>query len=91
MKKYEEALAPHLNKVITENRTDMIGYVFQIYAAMILYSPDRDLSQDYSVILGSVTDAENWRKDLKYLAPGQAKIIAAVAYRHPNFLKEGLD
>ena len=90
VKKYEETLTPHLNKVVSENRTDMIGYVFQIYAAMILYTPDRELSNDYSVILGSVTDADNWKKDLKYLAPGQAKIIAAVAYRHPNVLKEGL-
>jgi len=76
--------------VIQENWTDIIGYVFQIYGALILYRPDDWISEDYLVILNSILDTDNWNTDLKYLAPGQSKIICAVAYKYPDVIQKNL-
>lgn len=85
---YQSELQPHMNKVINDNRTDIIGYVFQIYAAFIQFSTTDSLSEDMTNIVNSILDKENWKADLKYLAPAQSKILQAVAIKHPSWVND---
>ena len=72
---YEVKLEQKLFKIISENRTDITGYVFQIFAALILYWPEKQLSNNFKTIFKSILEDQNWIQEMKYLAPGQAKVI----------------
>ena len=81
---YEIKLEPKLFKIISENRTDITGYVFQIFAALILYRPEPTLSENFRTIFKSIIDDQNWTQDFKYLAPGQSKVIQSLMIKYPN-------
>ena len=72
---YEVKLEPKLFKIISENRSDITGYVFQIFAALILYRPEPTISDNFRTIFQSIISDSNWTQDFKYLAPGQSKVI----------------
>jgi len=89
IKSYEEALLPVLNGILTENRTDIIIYVFQIYAAFVLYSSSSELAQSYAQVARSVLeDPSNTDLDMKYLVPAYVKLLSAILYRHTGFFAD---
>lgn len=88
---YEVKLEPKLFKIISENRTDITGYVFQIFAALILYRPEPTLSENFRTIFKSIIDDQNWTQDFKYLAPGQSKVIQSLMIKYPNEVAPSMD
>lgn len=86
VKEYEDALLPKLNNIIEKNRTDVIIYVFQIYAAFVLNSASSELGNTYAVIAKSVLeDPSNTDADMKYLVPGEIRLLCAILYKYPDF------
>jgi hypothetical protein len=84
---YESQLLPIFNKIVEEGRTDIIGYVFQIYAAFIQFIDQPELSNTYAVIAKSVLeDPSNSDPEMNYLVPGYIRLLCAILYKHPNFL-----
>lgn len=62
--------------MVEENRTDIIIYVFQIYAAFVLTSGTAQLPGTYEVLAKSVLeDPSNTDPDMKYLVPGEIRLL----------------
>lgn len=65
-----------MNKIVEENRTDIIIYVFQIYAAFVLASNNDRLTDPYEVLAKSILeDPSNTDPDMKYLVPGEIRLL----------------
>ena len=80
-------MLPVLNSIVTDGqRTDIIIYVFQIYAAFILNSSSPSLENTYEVIAKSVLeDPSNVAEDMRYLVPGEVKLLNSILYKHLDF------
>ena len=88
---YEVKLEPKMFKIIEENRTDITGYVFQIFAALILYRPETRISDNFRTIFQSIINDSNWTNEFKYLAPGQSKVIQAIMTLYPDEIDSSFD
>ena len=77
-----------MNKILQEQRTDIIMYVFQIYAALVSNSSSNDLGETYSILAKStLEDASNTDPEMRYLVPGQIKLLCSIMYKFPAFFE----
>lgn len=92
LQEYEEKLLPILNKIVEEGRTDIIIYVFQIYAAFVMNSTSTELPPTYATLAKSIMeDPSNTDLDMKYLVPGEIRLIIAILYKYPSYFAEYKD
>lgn len=83
---YEEKLLPKLNEILQGDRTDIMVYVFQIYAAFVTSSKTENLHDTYTTLARSILESpDNTAPDMKYLVPGQLKLLCAILYKTPEF------
>lgn len=82
---YEEILIPKLNKIFELDRTDITIYVFQIYAVLVLNSSDKKLGPTYETLIKSILeDPTNSDPNMKYLVPGELRLLSAALYKYNN-------
>lgn len=76
------ALSVSLNYIIQQNKADLMGFAFQIYALFVASSAqNNDL---YRGLTASVLqNKQNWNKDMKYLIPSLGQFLIAMMCKFP--------
>ena len=82
-----EALTPLLLKIIQNNKLDVIGYAFQIYALFVAHTAENN-PVFQTLTQSIVTTPGNWAHDMRYLMPSQASFLVAMICRHTEFMKQ---
>ena len=89
--KYEQELMPSFEKAFSGNVTEMLGYVFQVFAAFVMASDCEEVKHSYSTLFNSMLqNEENWKVDMKYLVPSMVRFVCALCYRFPAYVHSGL-
>lgn len=82
----QQNLSESLNFIIQSNKTDLMGYAFQIYALFIASSDQ--ISPLYEQLLQSILQTSNWNKDVKFLIPSLSQFIIAMMCKFPEYMKQ---
>ena len=68
IKLMSDTLTPVLNKIIQNNKLDVIGYAFQIYALFVAHTAENN-PVFQTLTQSIVTTPGNWAHDMRYLMP----------------------
>jgi hypothetical protein len=87
LKDLQDEVLPILNEIVVDgDRTDIIIYIFQVYAAFVLNSSCSQLNETYGMLAKSILeDPTNTDVSMKYLVPGELKLICSILYKYPAF------
>lgn len=80
------ALLPALLFIIEHNKTELMGYAFQIFALFV--ASHSDLEEVYQHLTQSLlANQANWAKDMKYLMPAMGQFLIAMICKHPQYVQ----
>jgi hypothetical protein len=87
MANLQNNLASSLNFIIEHNKTELMGYAFQIYALFVASSDQNN--EVFQALVGSILqNKENWNKDMKYLIPSLGQFLIAMLCKFPDYMKQ---
>jgi hypothetical protein len=76
-----------LNFIVENNKTDLMGYAFQIYALFVARSDTN--CQLYEALTASIIqNQENWGKSMKYLIPSLGQFLISMICKFPDHIKQ---
>lgn len=82
MTQMRNALLPVLIEIINNNKTELMGYAFQLFSLFV--ASHSELQEVYKALIQSLlANQSNWEKDMKYLMPAMGQFIIAMICKHP--------
>lgn len=86
MAQLRTALLPSLIFIIENNKTELMGYAFQIFALFV--ASHDELQEVYKALTQSLlANQANWAKDMKYLMPAMGQFLIAMICKHPQHVQ----
>ena len=86
MAQLRTALLPSLIFIIENNKTELMGYAFQIFALFV--ASHDELQEVYKALTQSLlANQANWAKDMKYLMPAMGQFLIAMICKHPQHMQ----
>jgi len=87
MTQLQTSLASSLNYIIEHNKTDLMGYAFQLYSLFVASAPQNN--EVFTALTSSVLEnKQNWNKDMKYLIPSLGQFLIAMICKFPDHMKQ---
>lgn len=85
MGQLQSNLSNSLNFIIENNKIDLMGYAFQIYALFVASSDQNNAL--YEALTNSILqNKENWSKEMKFLIPSLGQFLIAMICKFPEYM-----
>jgi len=79
----QASLSPSLNFIIEHNKTELMGYAFQIYALFVASSSQNN--EIFKDLTGSILqNKDNWNKEMKFLIPSLGQFLISMICKYPT-------
>lgn len=86
MAQLRTAVLPSLIFIIENNKTELMGYAFQIFALFV--ASHSELQEVYKALAQSLLGNQaNWANDMKYLMPAMGQFLIAMICKHPQYMQ----
>jgi hypothetical protein len=80
---FEQLVSQPLSFILENNKTELMGYAFQIFSLFV--SRSHQLNPLYDAILQSLLQTQsNWGVDMKYLIPSMTQYLIAMICKYPE-------
>lgn len=87
MKAMKSDLMPSLNFIIQNNKSDLMGYAFQIYSLYV--SSTDELKPLFSALVENILkNKEMWSDSHKHLVPSMTQFLISMICKHPEHMKQ---
>jgi hypothetical protein len=81
----EAKLSNSLNYIIQNDKSEFIGFAFQIYSLFVAGSLERSELYD-ALFLSCIQNKNNWNKDMKHLAPSLGQFMISMICKYPEYV-----